>query len=79
MSPDRSHPGSRGVGERLADIGRAREELLRRLELVPAEFGGIAVASLRTEVCEWVRVIESGTDSIRADFPQIRPIDPQPE
>lgn len=47
---------------------------LRRLELCPACFGGIAVTSLSTEICEWLRAMESGAPSIPAAFPQIRPI-----
>jgi uncharacterized protein len=52
---------------------------LRRLELCPACFGGIAVTTLRTEVSEWLRVIESGAPSIPAAFPQICPISLPPE
>jgi hypothetical protein len=48
---------------------------LRRLELCPACFGGIAVMSLRTEVREWLRVIETGASSLPAAFPQICPIE----
>jgi len=44
---------------------------LRRLELCPACFRGTAVTSLCTEVCEWLRVIESGVPSIPAAFLQI--------
>lgn len=47
---------------------------LRRLELCPACFGGIAVTSLCTEVRECLQVIETGASSIPGAFPQIRPI-----
>jgi uncharacterized protein len=47
---------------------------LRRLEICPASFGGIAVVPLRSEVCEWIRALES-EDSARPEaFPQIIPI-----
>jgi predicted metal-dependent hydrolase len=52
---------------------------LRRLELCPACFGGIAVTSLCTEICEWLRGIEAGASSIPASFPEIRPIEHPPE
>jgi predicted metal-dependent hydrolase len=48
---------------------------LQRLELCPAHFGGIVVASLRPEVREWLRVTESTEPSIPATSPQICPID----
>jgi predicted metal-dependent hydrolase len=47
---------------------------LRRLELCPACFGGIAVKSLCTEAYEWLRAIESGAPSMPTAFPQICPI-----
>lgn len=47
---------------------------LRRLELCPVYFGGIAVTPLRTEVFEWLRVIETGVTSIPMGFPQICPL-----
>jgi hypothetical protein len=49
---------------------------LRRFELCPTCFGGIAVASLCTDIYEWMRVLESGMPSMPAAFPQIYPIDP---
>ena len=55
------------------------QRALRRFELCPACFGGIAVASLCTEVYEWLRVIESGTLSMPATFPRIYPIDLPPK
>jgi predicted metal-dependent hydrolase len=52
---------------------------LRRLELCPACFGGIAVTFLFTEVCEWLGMIETGASSLPAAFPQICPIEPPTE
>jgi hypothetical protein len=48
---------------------------LRRLELCPEYFGGIAVAPLRTEIRDWVRVLESANPSVPGTFPQICLID----
>jgi predicted metal-dependent hydrolase len=48
---------------------------LRRLELYPASFGGIAVTQLCAEVCEWLRVLESGLPFIAPNPPRIVPID----
>jgi uncharacterized protein len=47
---------------------------LRRLEICPTFFGGIAVMPLCKEVREWLRAIETGELSVPASFPQIRPI-----
>jgi hypothetical protein len=52
---------------------------LRRLELCPERFGGIAVTPLCAEICDWVRVLESASPSIPVTFPQICPIDQSPE
>jgi hypothetical protein len=52
---------------------------LRRLELCPECFGGIAVTSLCAEIRDWVRVLESANPSIPGNFPQIRPIDQLPK
>ena len=48
---------------------------LRRLELCPASFGGIAVQPLRAELSEWLCTLENGEPSALAAFPQICPID----
>lgn len=52
---------------------------LQRLEVCPAHFGGIAVASLSKELQDWLRVIEREEPSIPTAFPQIRPVDPLPD
>jgi uncharacterized protein len=52
---------------------------LRRLELCPACFGGIAVASLCREVGEWLRVAETEAPIIPTAAPQIDPIDVPPK
>ena len=46
---------------------------LRRLELSPATFGGIATGPLRGEVREWVRALEDGSVSAPESFPVICP------
>lgn len=51
------------------------QRALRRLELYPASFGGIAIAPLRVEVSEWLGEIKSETPSIPAAHPEIRPVD----
>jgi len=48
---------------------------LRRLEVCPTYFGGIAVAPLCAEISAWLRGIECGAPLIPATFPQIRPAD----
>ena len=48
---------------------------LRRLELCPACFEGIAVTPLCTEVRDWIQAIESGAASTPPAFPRICPID----
>lgn len=52
---------------------------LRRLELCPVCFGGIAVTPLCTEISEWLQVIETGGSSIPIGFPQICPIELPPK
>jgi predicted metal-dependent hydrolase len=52
-------------------LGRA----LRRLEMSPAEFGGIEVAVLRVEVVVWLRRIQGDANSLPQRFPRIRPVD----
>jgi len=52
---------------------------MRRLELCSASFGGIAVTSLGTEVCEWLEAIESEAPSMPVAFPQIWLIDLPPD
>lgn len=52
---------------------------LRRLELCPASFAGIAVQPLRAEVRERLRLMESGDSSISLAPPQICLIDPKLE
>lgn len=49
---------------------------LRRLELSPARFGGIAVAPLCAEISAWLRAMESGALCMPAAVPQIRLTDP---
>jgi hypothetical protein len=49
---------------------------LRRRELCSTDFGGIAVASLRTEVCEWVRGIENEPPAARIGFSSPETADP---
>jgi predicted metal-dependent hydrolase len=51
---------------------------LRRLELCPSHFGGIAVTPLCAEVSEWLLIIESGAQRTPAAHPQICPTDPPP-
>lgn len=51
---------------------------LRRLEICPAQFGGIAVTSLCEEVREWLRAFESGAPDFPAVFPKICPVDLPP-
>jgi predicted metal-dependent hydrolase len=51
---------------------------LRRLELCPADFGGIAITPLCEEISEWLSAIESGATPVSAAQPQIRPTHPWP-
>jgi hypothetical protein len=51
---------------------------LRRIEILPASFGGIAVAPLCKEVRAWLRVLESGDSSVSLPLPQISPMDSTP-
>jgi hypothetical protein len=46
---------------------------LRRLEKCPAQFGGIAVPPLCTEITAWLHAIEGGSPSAPAAPPQIIP------
>jgi uncharacterized protein len=62
------------AGNSLGAVSLLRRAL-RRLELYPSCFGGITVTSLYTEVCEWLRVIETEASSVPATFPQICPIE----
>jgi hypothetical protein len=55
------------------------QRALRRLEVCPVRFGGIAVAPLCTEVSVWLRAIERGAPSIPASVPKICPTAPPPE
>ena len=55
------------------------QRALRRLELCPPCFGGIAITRLRADICEWLQAIEKGTTSIPAAFPRICPVDQPPE
>jgi uncharacterized protein len=45
---------------------------LRRLELHPFLFGGIAVSSLREEIREWLQKLETGAAPLELAVPQIR-------
>jgi uncharacterized protein len=47
---------------------------LRRLELCPECFGGIAVTPLCEQISDCVQVLESGSPFIPVAFPQICPI-----
>ena len=46
---------------------------LRRLEVCPAVFGGIATGPLCGEIREWLRALERGASYLPADFPAITP------
>ena len=46
---------------------------LRRLEVCPAVFGGIATRPLCGEIREWLRALEQGKDHLPADVPAIAP------
>jgi hypothetical protein len=46
---------------------------VRRLDLCPAHFGGIAVKPLCAEISEWTLAIERGSPSLPATNPQILP------
>jgi predicted metal-dependent hydrolase len=43
----------------------------RRLEICPANFGGIAVATLRAEISDWICALETGHSRLPEEFPQI--------
>jgi hypothetical protein len=51
---------------------------LRRIELLPESFGGIAVMHLCTEARVWLRVLESGGSYDSLALPQISPMDSTP-
>jgi hypothetical protein len=58
--------------------------VLRRVEVLPASFGGIAVTPLCTEVRACLRALESGEAHASLPLPQIRLLDlpaesPQPK
>lgn len=55
------------------------QRALKRLSRYPANFGGIRVAPLRSEVEDWLRLIESGAPSTHAPRPHISPHNTQPE
>ena len=46
---------------------------LRRLDLYPSSFGGIAVASLCEEIREQLRMLEAGEPSSQLTSPQLQP------
>lgn len=48
---------------------------LRRFDLCGDSFGGIALATFRNEVREWVRALEDGAGTLPESFPQICPMD----
>lgn len=48
---------------------------LKRLSQYPAEFGGIDVASLRTDIEECLQAIESAPVTRLPAYPRIRPVD----
>ena len=52
---------------------------LIRLSQCPALFGGIEVASLRTEIKQWLQVLEAGLTTYPATYPRIRPVNARPE
>jgi predicted metal-dependent hydrolase len=52
---------------------------LRRLELCPEFFAGIAVTPLRTQIRDWLHALESTSPSTPPAFPQICPSDQPPE
>jgi predicted metal-dependent hydrolase len=54
------------------------QRALQRLERCPERFGGVDIATLATDVREWLRVLERAAASIPA-FPGIHLIDPAVE
>jgi predicted metal-dependent hydrolase len=46
---------------------------LRRLEECPACFGGIDVALLRTQIDDWLRMLNGTVPAAPPDYPQISP------
>jgi hypothetical protein len=52
---------------------------LRRLQLSPPSFGGIAVTLLHRDIHQWLQVLESDVPSVPPPFPQICPIDQREE
>ena len=61
-------------GNRRGAVSLLRKAL-RRLDVCPAHFGGIAVLPLRVEIGAWLQGIEGGTATYSADFPKMCPID----
>jgi hypothetical protein len=52
------------------------QRALRRLELCPEHFGGIAVPPLCLEISAWLRALEDSAQPLPAASPQIRPTSP---
>ncbi len=52
---------------------------LRRLEACPACFAGIDVEPLRTQIEDWFRMLNGTVPAAPLEYPQISPIDSQPE
>jgi predicted metal-dependent hydrolase len=50
---------------------------LRRLELCPKHFAGIAVPPLCQQISAWLRALEVGSQSLPEAPPEIRPTDPR--
>jgi hypothetical protein len=46
---------------------------LRRLEICPAVFGGIATGPLCGEIREWLQALDQATGQVPADVPAIAP------
>lgn len=66
------------AGNRAGAVSLLRRAL-RRLELCPARFAGIAVASLCAGVSEWLSATESAVLPVPAAFPPICPIEAAPD
>ncbi len=56
------------------NIGAASllQNALRRLEPLPASFGGIAIEPLRDEIRAWLQALSGETAPSRLPFPEIR-------
>lgn len=67
------HHWQRGEADGTRSLLRRVE---KRLAVCPAEFGGIAVGALRSDVESWLRGIESGVPP--AEFPAILPVSNAP-